>query len=236
MKREKNGRISLTLWLVTAGLLCTMTGLFYMRAHITEIGRGAGNGLGKTAGAAIGSARGVMVGIEQGKNAGREEGLSAKDTTADLSETMESVGKLEVLAAGVKLQNFHEVGDNYKVLYLAKGDALFTVDVGQADIQYSADGNELCIKIPQPVMELYIDEEATEKLAETQNFSLTAPGAKEGITAYLHSMAAITEQAEKNIANYGDLMDAAREAAIRCVEQLAATACGASQKIVVEFQ
>jgi len=217
-------------------LLCLLGGLGYTRLHIEEIGGNVGTLNGNIVGMAIGSWKGITEGSEAGAAAGAEAGLSASDTEVDqdIAGSIESVGRLEVLAAGVRLQNLHAVGNTYKVLYVAKGDAVFSVNLAEADVSYSEDGKEVTIHIPEPTVELYLDENSTGKLAEMQKFSWSV-GAKDGINAYLNSMVTVQEKVEETIDNYDSLMETAKEAAISQVTQLAGTVCGEDRQVHVEF-
>ncbi len=207
----------------------------YITMHASVIGEGVGEINGKIVGTAIGSARGITQGIESGAEDGENKGLSAEDTIADVKGTMEAIGKLEVFAADVTLKNINEIGKVYKSLYVISGDAVFTVDLNNAEISCSNDGTDVYIRIPSPEMELYLDQSSTRKLAETQKFSLTV-SAKDGLKAHLHSMAQIKENAEKSVSNYEALMTIAKRSAETQVKQLTTALCGKSQSVCVEFK
>ena len=148
---------------------------------------------------------------------------------------MESIGKLEVLAADVTLKNINKIGNAYKGLYLINGDAVFTVDLNNAEISYSKEGTDVYIWIPSPEMELYLDQNSTKKLAETQKFDLSV-NAEDGLNAYLNSMTQTVENVKETMSNYESLMKIAKESAKTQVEQLATTLCGESQIVHVEFK
>lgn len=228
-------RNSIIVSVVTVLLFSCMVFAIYIWGRASVIGSGIGEINGKIVGTAIGSVRGITIGIREGAEAGANAGLSADDTTADIKGTMDSIGKLEVLEAGVTLKNINKIGDSYKGLYLISGDAVFTVDLNTAEISYSQDGKDVYILIPAPELELYLDQNSTEKLAETQNFSLTV-SAKDGLVAYLNSMTQIVENVKDSMANYDSLMSTAKESAKNQIEQFTATICDDSQSVHVEFK
>lgn len=209
----------------------------YTHHQAGAMGQAVGNLSGKVVGTAIGSARGITNGVSQGAAAGEAEGLSAEDTTADIQETMESLGTLEVLIAGVTLKNVNQIGEAYEGLYVIDGDAVFSVDLGQAEIRCSDDGSDsdIYITIPELTLEVYLDQSSTRKLAEIQNFSLTVT-AEDGLTAYLNSMTNTVEKVKESMTNYDSLMENAKDSAIARVEQLASAVCAGDQEIHVEFQ
>lgn len=217
-------------------LLVLMTVLLLvMRSRAKTIGAGVGKASGTVVGAAVGSARGITEGVSQGIEDGEAAGLSAEDVTVDMQVTMESVGKLEVLVAGVTLKNMNQIGEAYHALYIISADAVFSVDLCQADISYSKDNQDIYISVPRPELELFLDQNSTEKLAETQNFSWTV-NAQDGVIAYLNSMTNIIEKVKDSMANYDTLMETAQNSARKQVESLAAAVSGENQHIHVHFK
>lgn len=190
---------------------------------------------GRLVGLAIGSAKGVTVGTQEGKKAGEEAGLSAEDTNVDIKGSMEAIGKLEVLVAGVSLKNINEIGDTYKGLYIINGDAVFSVNMSDAEISFSQDGKDVYITIPEPELEIYLDQNSTEKLAETQKFSMTV-SAKDGLVAYLNSMTQTVEKVKETMVNYDSLFSDAKESSKKQVAQLATTICGDNYTVHVQFK
>ncbi len=193
---------------------------FGINSAATSVGRGVGNVSGSLVGAAVGSANGIKDGVTEGIQAGVEEGLSAEDTRVELGQAIQSVGKLEVLVAGVTLESINSIGKAYTGLYVIAGDAVFTVDLAGTEVITSDDGKEIDIGIPEPELSLFLDQNSTEKLAEVQNFSWTV-SAEDGLKEYLNSMAKTKEETEEYLSNYSDLMQSARNAAIDQVTQLA---------------
>ena len=80
-----------------------------------------------------------------------------------------------------------------------------------------------------------LDQNSTQKLAETQNFDLSV-NAEDGLNAYLNSMTQTVENVKETMSNYESLMKIAKESAKTQVEQLATTLCGESQIVHVEFK
>lgn len=199
-----------------------------------------GNFLGESLGTDVGKVMGSFDALTHYKEAyaeGKEEGLNAKDTTAEVVSKIQELNKLEVLVASVKLNDIHSVGkeDNpdYAALYLLKGNAVFTVDLSKVEIQDRE--NEISILLPEPEMELIIDQREIEKVAEYQK-NYFKGSAEDGFDAYLASMSKIDEQSEEVVANYDELIKIARESARKQVEQLVGTVSVSETNVRVEFQ
>lgn len=199
-----------------------------------------GNFLGESLGADVGRALGSFEALTNYKEAyaeGKEEGLSAKDTTAEVVNKIQELNKLEVLVASVKLNDVHSVGkeDNpdYAALYLLKGNAVFTVDLSKAEIQNGE--NEISILLPEPEMELIVDQREIKKVAEYQKYYFKG-SAEDGFNAYLASMDKINEQSKNEVANYNELIKMARESAKKQVEQLVGTVSVSESNVKVGFQ
>ena len=172
---------------------------------------------------------------KEGKEAGEQAGLSAEDTMVDIKGSMEALGKLEVLVAGVSLKNINKIGDSYTGLYLINGDAVFSVDLAEAEISFSQDGKDVYITIPEPDLEVYLDQNSTQKLAESQKFSFTV-SAKDGLVNYLNSMTQTVEKVKETMVNYDSLFADAKESAKKQVQQLAGTICGDNYVVHVQFK
>lgn len=237
MKKPKKCYKYGLLQLMIIVLVCVLTVLVYARCRVRALGGGLGEITGKATGLALGSIQGITEGIAAGNEAGIEMGLSAWDTSVDrVTQEVKEIGSLEVLAAGVKLRNLHEIGDTYKALYLIKGDAVFSVDLSQAEVMQNASKNEIIVRIPEPEMKVYINESDTKKLAEAQKFSFNV-GAKAGIEAYLNSMKNTAKEAETIIANYDSLIEMAEESARKQIHQLVSLVCGTEySEIQIEFK
>jgi len=235
MNKLKKLKQTTLLFLLVAALLIATVFTGYIHHRAGEIGTAVGQTNGKIVGTAIGSAKGVTVGTQEGKEAGEQAGLSAEDTSVDIKGSMEALGKLEVLVAGVSLKNINKIGDSYTGLYLINGDAVFSVDLAEAEISFSQDGKDVYITIPEPNLEVYLDQNSTKKLAESQNFSFTV-SAEDGLIAYLNSMTQTVEKVKETMINYDSLFADAKESAKKQVQQLAATICGDNYIVHVQFK
>ena len=181
---------------------------------------------------AVGSYHGITDGISAGTQEGHDAGIASDDVQATVSNEISKVGKLDVLAAGVRLKDVLSIGEDYKALYLLKGSIVFSLDLSQASVD--AKDSELKIFLPKPEMELYIDETATEKLAEYQAHSWTG-NAHDGYTAYLNSRDKTEDEIKKSLVNYDTLMAQAKEASKNQVKELARAICGSDKTISVYF-
>lgn len=235
MNKLKNMKQTTMLFLLVTVLLIAAVFTGYIHHRACEIGNTIGQTNGKIVGTAIGSARGVTVGAKEGKKAGEQAGLSAEDTTVDIKGSMEVLGKLEVLVAGVSLKNINKIGDSYTGLYLINGDAVFSVDMAEAEISFSQDEKDVYITIPEPDLEVFLDQNSTQKLAEWQKFSLTV-SAKDGLENYLNSMTQTVEKVKETMVNYDSLFTDAKESAKKQVQQLAGTICGDNYVVHVQFK
>lgn len=218
--------------LVIAVVLAAAAGLLWYRAE--DIGAGIGAGTGKLTGAAVGSFRGITEGIESGYAEGRTAGLSASDFSAEIEATVREVGKLEVLVANVDITDYHEVGNKYAALYLFRGSAVFTVDLSQASVSKTADG-EVIILLQDPSAVVRIDDSETELLAEYQRRFFNG-SADDGFQAYLNTLRMVDSIALDRVSNYAVLQEMARTSAIRQVEMLASGVCVNCSKITVLFR
>lgn len=221
--------------LIAAASFLALIAALYFHSRADDVGALVGQMSGKTVGIAIGSADGLINGTREGGEAGAATGLSAEDTTVDIVKSMEELGNLEVLAAGVTLKNMNKAGEAYAQLTVINGDAVFSVDVSQAEISFNQDGTEVNITLPQPEVALYLDQDSTQVLAKIQNFSLRVD-AEDGLREYLNSMEKITAEARDSITNYDTLMEQAREFAQSQVRQLAETISGGRYAVHTRFR
>lgn len=235
MNKLKSIEQTTMLFLLVAVLLIATVFTGYVHHRAGEIGNAIGQTNGKIVGTAIGSACGVTVGAKEGKEAGKQKGLSAEDTTVDIKGSMEALGKLDVLVAGVSLKNINKIGDSYTGLYLINGDAVFSVDLAETEISFSQDGKDVYIIIPEPDLEVYLNQSSSRKLAESQKFSFTV-SAKDGLVNYLNSMTQTVQKVKETIVNYDSLLADAKESAKKQVQQLAGTICGDNYVVHVQFK
>ena len=118
---------------------------------------------------------------------------------------------------------------------LINADAVFTVDLNDAEISYSQDNTHVYITIPEPELDVYLDQSSTKILAEKQNFSWTV-NAEDGLRAYLNTMTETEEKVKKAMENYDLLMSSAKESAKNQVYQLATAICNDRFNIHVQFK
>ena len=187
-----------------------------------ELGTGVGGTAGKVVGTAVGTYD-AFIGGEgdywQGRENGKAEGLSAKDTEAKLNSIIVGTGKLQVLVVGLTLDDMHGDSDKYKALYILTGEAIYTVDLGAAQI----DVEHQVIRVPRPEGRLIIDESRTEKLAEYQKKGFLSIGdgsTEEGITAYINSIAQLKKEGEEKIRTDPNLLERAKTAAVNQIGEL----------------
>ena len=209
----------------------------YCRSRVRSAGSQLGSETGSLVGKAIGSLQGMTEGRSKGRKAGKKAGLSAEDTEAVISNQLHQLENLEVLAASVKLSNFHSIGQEdsfkyYAALYLVNGNVVFTVDMSQAEI--SAKSDDLYITLPKPVGSLYLDDSSVEKVAEYQT-KLFNGDAEDGFDAYLNTMKNMQEASEETLDNYEALISTAKDAAERQVTLLAKSASNDYDKIIITF-
>ncbi len=203
-------------------------------SNVKAIGEGIGKQKGDLVGGVIGSYKGITEGLENGYNSGKTEGLSAKDTTADVKSRFVEVGNLEVLEAGVKLKNVNKLGDDYAALHISKGVAIYTVDLKQAKIR-DIDKNNLEIMLPGMDVEIYIDENETEKLAEYQKNPWKG-NSQDGFEEYMNSRTEIDKSVKDAMENYDVLTENAKESARKQVSLIATAATGNKKNINVLFE
>lgn len=227
----KKGKLAVLLVLVA----CMFIRAIISCVNAKDLGGGLGTGAGSLVGKAIGSLDGMTRGKTEGTEAGRAAGLSAEDTVAEIANELKRTEELEVLAASVKLSNFHSIGEDkdYAALYLVNGNVVFTVDLSTADIIPMADG--LHVTLPLPKGTLYIDESSVEKVAEYQRKFFNG-NAEDGFDAYLNTMKHMQEATEETLDNYDTLIAAAKEAAVKQVTLLAQAVSTVSKEIHVDFK
>lgn len=199
-----------------------------------SVGASIGNSTGSIVGNFIGSYNGITEGLGSGAEAGKEEGLSAIDTEAKIRSRFVEVGKLEVLEAGIKLTNVSTLGENYANLSVLKGVAVYSIDLDNVDLEFK-DSNEVLITLPDIDVEVFIDENATEKLAEYQKYKWTG-GIEDGFTMYLNSRKELDNKTLQEMENYKNLNDSAKSSAVKQVEIIAKAATGNDKKIAVLFK
>ncbi len=203
--------------------------LFFMQAEAI------GSTIGTKNGTAVGSFQGSIEGLTEGSDAGALAGLAAENTDAEIQNVIDSVGKLQVMVAGVTLKNFQEIGSDYRNLSIISGEIVFTVDFSQTEISHSSDGSKIVVLTTKPTPTLYLDQSSTQVLAEIQNFSWSVD-AEDGLQAYLNSMVKIEEQVEESVGNYREMLTSAEQYAKIQIEQLIKSAGGQGKTIHIDFK
>ena len=207
----------------------------YSNINAITHGNNLGQQIGSLTGKAIGSFEGITKGREQGTIDGKIAGLSAEDTITEITNEIHKINNLEVLVASVKVNNIHTIGDSdidYAAIYLLKGDAVFSIDLSQANIDLK--DNELLITLPLPKGELYIDQSRVEKVAEYQKHFFTG-SAEAGFDAYLNSMEKVYEATAETLDNYDVLIEAAKASAKKQVLQLTTSVLLNQYQITIGF-
>lgn len=223
------GYIGLAGLAVIAAVMLVLAGFSY--SHASELGENIGSDAGRAVGKALGSFEGITKGREAGIEDGKAEGLKAIDTEAEAAALVSDVGRLEVLAATVSIQNLNQVGDTYAALYLLRGEAVFTVDLDQAEI--SRDGGKITILLPDLEVDTYIDAAEIDKIADYQRLFFNG-NAEAGFEQYINSLKEIKKVSSDSIAGCEELEKQAKEAACRQVGLLARQIRG--NEIQVEFK
>ena len=139
--------------LAIASIVLLFFVIFPMCNDADEVGKEVGDTTGKLVGKAIGTYKGVTEGVEVGYEEGKQQGLSNEDTITEIKNTMESVGRLEVLKAQVKIDKCQKVGEKYAVLYVNDCNAVYTVDLNEAEVVQT--GDSIVIRVPEPEMTAY---------------------------------------------------------------------------------
>lgn len=199
-----------------------------------NLGISVGDKMGTMVGKAVGSYNGITTGFTEGKKNGKKEGLSAKDTKSEIRNSFSEIGNLEVLEAGVKLEDVNTLGNDYAALYFSKGVAIYSINLQNVEI-HDADTNKIEVLLPQIDVDVYIDEKETKKLAEYQKHSWTG-NAKDGFLEYMNSRSIMDESIEKTMANYSLMMENAQNSAIKQVGNIAKAAVGNKKEVSVRFK
>ncbi len=234
-RSPKNGLLIIVSVLVLILLIVCIVCSVRLRVNAKSIGAGIGNSIGELTGKAVGSYEGMTQGSVEGAAAGKTAGLSAEDTKAQIVTQLNQVNNLEVFVAGVKLNDFHTIGEDenpdYAALYLIKANVVFSVDLSDAKISFS--GNTLHIKLSEPDASLYFTG-SPEKIAEYQKYPFSG-SAKDGYDAYLNSMEKIQNATLDDLSNKDDLISAAKKSAENQIELLVKSASVTGKNISVEW-
>lgn len=233
LRRIKALKVYSVLGVVTVIML---SALFIIIIPIYKNAESIGGQMGETLGNVVGYATGSYLGITKelprGWEDGKAEGLSAEDTIISLGTGIEQTEKLEILRAGVRLDDYLEIAKDYKALYIYKANAIFSIDLSTMQYREGEQENQIIIQLKQPGVELYIDDAATAKIAEWQK-SFYSGKTEDGYLAYINSMAKIKEKTPEEVANYEALMEQARDSARKQIVTLARAA--GNKEVIIEF-
>lgn len=232
--RDKSSKYGF-ICLIVVIALCIAFVLIPLYKNAQSIGESAGEASGKAVGTAVGSYKGATEEFPAGFDDGKKEGLSGKDTKVEMQNSLTEVENLEVLVSSFKINNFHEVADKYAALYLLKAEAVFSVDLSKASVEVSEDGNTIFITLPQPDVDIYVDDSQTDKAWSYQK-SWFSGSAEDGFDAYIGSMDNLESNAKETAQNDDGLMQSARDSAERQIQQIANSVCvnGEDVKILWE--
>ncbi|MBR4765459.1 MAG: DUF4230 domain-containing protein [Clostridia bacterium] len=209
-----------------------ITALYIIPAyiHAKETGEIIGSNTGKIVGKALGSYDGITSGLEDGYEAGKIDGLSAEDTEVKIANAIAQGGKLEVLSAKVKFEDFMEYGKKYAAIYMLRGNISFTIDLTKATLSAGPDG-KIVVMLPMPEAKVTIDDEETSTIAEWQR-SFFNGSSEDGFDAYLNSKTQIKEKAITQVNNYEYLLEQAKESAKSQAESISFNICGYTPTVV----
>ena len=168
----------------------------------------------------------------KGYDAGKNEGLSAKDTEQVMKNTIEEMGKLEVLVANVKIPEYHSVAKKYEAMYLFRGSAVFTVDLSKA--KFNVDDSKVLVLIPKPTAEVKIDNKETERIKSRSALFFNG-STEEGLEAYLNTLKAIDQVSTDRISNFSELNEMAKEAAKSQLKEIIENISGNEKEITFSF-
>lgn len=174
----------------------------------------------------------VFSAIVKGYDAGKKAGLSAKDTEQQMKNTVEEIGKLEVLVANVKIPEYHSVGQKYAAMYLFRGSAVFTVDLTKTNI--IVNNSDIQVLIPKPVAEVKIDNKETERIMH-RSAKIFNGSTEDGLEAYLNTLKAVDQVSTERISNYSELSEMAKQAAKLQLQDIINNISGSGKNITFSF-
>lgn len=193
--------------------------------------KGIGSRAGERVGKVSGSWEGITEKLPRGSEDGKKQGLSAEDTQVDVATKIEEIGKLEVLKASVLVDNYHEIADDYRAIYIYKADAVFTVDLKNAVIEKKED--QLSIGLQTPSVDCHVNDAETEKIAEWLRHFYSGK-TKDGYEAYINSRKQMKQKVLIEIEKNETLLERSKEAAKKQVELLTRSVSGET-KIEIIF-
>lgn len=138
-----------------------------------------------------------------------------------------SSGRLGVLSAHVNILNSLMMGPSsnpdYLKLYGQDATAVYTVDLGQAEISRGTNGSGesiIFVRLPEPVVQLYVDESSINNIAEFLANENWTGSAEEGYLAYNNQKADGYQEMLESLQESDGLMLEAKQSAIARVSEL----------------
>ena len=174
----------------------------------------------------------IFSAMVKGYDAGKKEGLSAKDTEQQIQNTVEGMGKLEVLVANVKIPEYHSVGKKFAAMYLFRGSAVFTVDLSETKIIVK--NSDVQVLVPKPIAEVKIDNKETERIKSKSALFFNG-STEEGLEAYLNTLKAVDKVSTEQISNFPELNEMAKQAAKLQLNDIIENICGNDKNITFSF-
>ena len=136
-------------------------------------------------------------------------------------------GKLGVLSANVNILNSLVLGPSsdpdYKKLYGQEATTVYTVDLSMAEVSRGVNnkGEEIIfVRLPEPEVQLYVDERSTDNIAEFQKNKNWTGSAEEGYFAYNNQQADAYEAMLDSLQESDGLMLTAKNSAINRVSEI----------------
>ena len=198
-----------------------LTGSLIISSALNKNARKKGEELGKKVGTAVGSYQGFTSDYKsaQEKAEAEEKQKKLEENNIKYAQRMRQTEKLDVLMVTFNVVDEQEVGKEYSAVLFAKAHAIFSVDMGKADVSMSED-NVLTITLPQPQVEVYIDENSITKESEMNRLFFDG-NAEDGFDAYLDSMVKMEENSKTKAYSNQKFWDEARDSAEQQVRRLA---------------
>lgn len=231
--KELYKKITLSTFLILpcVFLVCVLFYAIFFRVHAQSTGGLLGEGTGTVVGKAVGSLEGLTKGQNAGYQAGKEEGLSAKDTEVELAGRIREVEKLQVLLASGNYSDICSIHDDYAALISMKYNAVFTVDLGTAEINLKDDG--LHILLEQPIVEL--NQVGEIKIVNEYQKNKYTGRAEDGYNAFNNSAKQMNDKAGKKLQEDESLQKAAKISAETQLKQLVNAVSLSKPEVIVEF-
>ena len=168
----------------------------------------------------------LVVVICMGFYVGSQAGMTYEDPEVSL-DSVTSSGKLGVLSAHVNILNSLMMGPSsdldYMNLYGQEGTAVYTIDLSEAEVSRGMNSKGepmIFVRLPEPVVQLYVDENSTSNIAEFQKNQNWTGSAEEGYRAYNTQTADGYKKMLESLQESDGLMLEAKNSAISRVSEL----------------